>query len=42
MQNELEADRLKDACGVFEFYRAKEIIALGERACAKALDEAGL
>lgn len=32
----------KDACGVFEFYRAKEIIALGERACAKALDEAGL
>lgn len=32
----------KDACGVFEFYKATEIIALGERACAKALDEAGL
>ena len=32
----------KDVCGVFEFYNAKEIIALGERACAKALDEAGL
>ena len=32
----------KDASGVFEFYRAKEIIALGQRACAKALDKAGL
>lgn len=32
----------KDACGVFEFYRAKEIIDLGQQACAKALDEAGL
>jgi NTE family protein len=32
----------KDACGVFEFYRAKDIIALGQQACAKALDKAGL
>lgn len=32
----------KDACGVFEFYRAKEVIDLGQRACAKAFDKAGL
>ncbi len=32
----------KDACGVFEFYRAAEIIELGRKACAKALDKAGL
>jgi NTE family protein len=32
----------KDACGVFEFYRAKDIIALGQQVCAKALDKAGL
>lgn len=32
----------KDACGVFEFYRATDIIALGQQACAKALDKAGL
>lgn len=32
----------KDACGTFEFYRAKEMIELGRESCAKALDKANL
>ncbi|MDD2278843.1 MAG: patatin-like phospholipase family protein [Bacteroidales bacterium] len=32
----------KDACGVYEFYRAKELIAYGQKACAEALDKAKL
>jgi NTE family protein len=32
----------KDACGVFEFYRAKELIELGQKACAEALDKTKL
>ncbi|MFP4556271.1 MAG: patatin-like phospholipase family protein [Bacteroidales bacterium] len=32
----------KDACGTFEFYRAKEMIELGRETCAKALDKASL
>lgn len=29
----------KDACGVFEFYKAKEMIELGQKACKEALDK---
>ena len=32
----------KDACGVFEFYKAKEMIELGQKACKDALDKAKL
>lgn len=32
----------KDACGIFEFYRAKEIIDYGRQTCSKALDKANL
>jgi NTE family protein len=32
----------KDACGVFEFYRAKEMIELGQKACVEALEKAEL
>jgi NTE family protein len=32
----------KDVSGVFEFYKAKEIIDYGQKTCVKALDEVGL
>ena len=32
----------KDACSVFDFYKADELIAAGREACAKALKESNI
>jgi NTE family protein len=39
---DLLVETSKDACGVFEFYRAKEMIELGQEAYASALDKSKL